>query len=366
MAGQIISRGKNTWLVRVYLGRDGEGSRKYQNKTIRGAKKDAQQWLNDALRKKDLGIPTFETKVTVEKYLSEWLEGIAKQRVSEKTYSGYASQLALVQKRFETVRLSHLRAEDIQKFYGTLTSSMARHVHAPLRSALSQAVKWQLIHANPCDAVERPRHQAREMQYLTKAEATRLIAVNDKYRVLFAFLIATGARPSEALGLKWTDIDLDKPSVTIQRTLQWHKGEGKGHYFSEPKTKRSRRAVPLPASLVQQLREHRRTQAEALLKQGIRSELVFSNTEGSPILLRNLERRHFKPALVKAGIPVEFTLYGLRHTCATLLLQAGTHPKVVAERLGHSSTTLTMDVYSHVAPGMQSEATAQLETMLYG
>lgn len=369
MVGQIIprqSKKKKTWLVRLYLGRNSEGRREYQNKTIHGPKKNAQQWLNDALRKKDLGIPTIDAKVTVKKYLSEWLETIAKQRVSETTYTGYVAELARVQNRLGTLRLSQLRAEDIQKFYSTLTPSVARHVHAPLKSALSQAVKSRLIHFNPCDAVEKPRHRAREMKSLTKDEAARLVAVQDRYSVLFAFLLATGARPSEALGLKWADVDLDKATITIQRTLQWHAGKGKGHYFSEPKTKRSRRSVPLPVGLVRQLREHRKTQAEALLKLGIRSELVFTNSEGSPILRRNLARRHFKPALITAGLPADFSLYGLRHTCASLLLQAGVHPKVVSERLGHSSTTLTMDVYSHVAPGMQEQATAQLETMLYG
>ncbi len=81
---------------------------------------------------------------------------------------------------------------------------------------------------------------------------------------------------------------------------------------------------------------------------------------------KNLVRRHFKPALIAAELPANLSLYCLRHTCASLLLQAGVHPKVVSERLGHSSTTLTLDVYSHVAPGMQEQATEQLEIMLYG
>lgn len=120
------------------------------------------------------------------------------------------------------------------------------------------------------------------------------------------------------------------------------------------------------AGLVQQLKEHKAAQNERLLKLGIRTDLVFATSDGTPLMRRNLVKRHFKPALLAAKLPADFSLYGLRHTCATLLLQAGIHPKIVAERLGHSSTTLTMDVYSHVAPGMQSEATAKLERMLYG
>ena len=364
MAGQIIKRGDRVWMVRIFLGRTSDGKRQYQNQTIRGTKSDAQKWLNDALTKKDLGIPTFQTKVSLGEYLATWLSTVAQPRVSEQTFDSYQWLLARVIGKLGKTRLSQLRAEDIQRYYGSQPTATARHIHAPLRSALSQAVKWDLIHSNPCDSVELPRHKTREMQALTKEEATRLLAVPSKYACLFAFLLTTGARPSEALGLKWTDIDLEKATATIQRTLQWHRTGG--FYFTETKTKGSRRTVPLPASLVDQLKAHRASQAEALLKLGVRTDLVFANSEGAPIMRKNLVRRHFKPALEKAKLPTNLSLYCLRHTCASLLLQGGTHPKVVAERLGHSSTMLTLDVYSHVAPGMQSEATACIERMLFG
>lgn len=364
MAGQIIKRGDRVWIVRIFLGRTSEGKRQYQNQTIRGTKSDAQKWLNDALSKKDLGIPTFQTKVSLGEYLETWLSTVAKPRVSEQTFDSYQWLLNRVITKLGKTRLSQLRAEDIQKYYGSQPTATARHIHAPLRSALSQAVKWHLIYSNPCDSVELPRHTAREMQALTKEEAARLLAVPSKHSCLIAFLLTTGARPSEALGLRWTDIDLDKATVTIQRTLQWHATGG--FYFAETKTKGSRRTVPLPTSLTEQLKAHRANQAEGLLKLGVRTDLVFANSEGAPIMRKNLVRRHFKPALKAAKLPSDLSLYCLRHTCASLLLQAGTHPKVVAERLGHSSTMLTLDVYSHVAPGMQSEATACIEKMLYG
>jgi integrase len=382
-AGQIIRRGDNKWLVRVFLGRDGDGKRRYQNEAVKGTKKDAQAKLTATLRKQDLGQPTFEAKVTLQKYLDQWLKDVAKPRVSEQTHRGYEWQLAHVKTALGVVRLSRLRAEDIQKLYSTLPSSTARHVHAPLRSALKQAVKWQLIHANPCDAVELPRHRARQRQELTKEEVIRLLAVEqftrkkegraavvveNRYRVLFAFLLEVGARPSEALGLKWTDIDMETSpaTVTIQRALQWHKGKGKGHYFSETKTKHSLRSVTLSGNLVRQLKEHRARQGAALLGLGVRTDLVFATTEGTPILRRNLVRRHFKPVLSAAKLPADFGLYGLRHTSASLLYLSGVHPKVISERLGHSSTAFTMDTYGNLMDGMQEAATAQLETLLYG
>jgi len=381
-AGQIIRRGEKVWLVRLYLGRGADGKEKYQNQTIKGVKKDAQTWLTDALRKKDLGIPTLQSKISVSDYLDDWLKTVAKPRIAETTYRGYESQLNHAKNdAIGKTRLTMLRAQDIQKLYSSLTPSVAKHVHAPLSSALSQAVKWHLIHSNPCDAVDLPRHKAREVQALTREEASRLMAVErftrsegdrtvtveNRYRVLFAFLLTTGARPSEAFGLKWSDMDFESGRVTIQRTLQWHsKKQGGGPYFEETKTKSSRRTVPLPAGMLQQLREHRASQAQALLKLGVRTELVFATTEGGPIMRRNLVRRHFKPALKAAKLPTDLTLYCLRHTCATLLLQASVHPKIVSERLGHASIRITLDVYSHVLPGMQDEATEQIERMLYG
>ncbi|MBA3356904.1 MAG: site-specific integrase [Pyrinomonadaceae bacterium] len=377
------SKGRDVWACRIALGRDADGKRISMNKTLHGTRTVAQRWISEQLAKKDTGAAIFKTKVQLSEYLLKWLKEIARPRVSERTFVSYEWLLNhhIIRQPIGRLQLVQLRSPHVQEVYGKLSASTARHVHGPLRSALQQAVKWQLIHSNPCDGVELPRHRAREMRALTKEEAARFVAVErftrkengrsavlveNKHRALFNFLLEIGARPSEALALKWQDIDMENATATIQRTLQWHEGKGKGHYFSEPKTKRSRRSVPLSANLMRQLQEHRAKQGEQLLKLGVRTDLVFSNTEGMPIMRKNLVRRHYKPALKAAGLPVDLSLYCLRHTCASLQLQAGVHPKVVSERLGHSSTTLTMDVYSHVMPGMQSEATAQLEKLLYG
>lgn len=271
-------------------------------------------------------------------------------------------------------KLISLRGEDIQQFYGELcerqlSPKTIRHIHTALSSALSKAAEWRLIHRNPCDTAELPRLEHREMQSLTADEAARLLAAahNDKLGVVFAFSLFTGARPAEVFALKWSDIDFDRGTVTIQRTLQWrHKNQGGGWYFDQPKTKRSRRTVPLPSGLVKQLREHRACQAEALLKIGIRTELLFANSEGTPLHWQNVIKRHFKKVLQQAGLPASFRLYDLRHSCATLLLQDGLNPKIVSERLGHASIVLTLDTYSHVLPDMQSEAAESLQRRFYG
>lgn len=143
--------------------------------------------------------------------------------------------------------------------------------------------------------------------------------------------------------------------------------KGGGWYFSEPKTKQSRRTIPLPASTIQELRAHRRQQLEAKLKLGAvwnDLDLIFASEIRPPLNPPNVTRA-FKKALEKAKIRTSIRLYDLRHTTATLLLQAGINPKVVSERLGHSTIVLTLDVYSHVLPSMQQEATAHLEEMIF-
>ena len=189
-----------------------------------------------------------------------------------------------------------------------------------------------------------------------------------KINGLVAFLVAleSGARPNEYLALRWADVNFARQRIAIRRSLVWPKGGG--FKITEPKTPRSRRSIPLSASTMTELRNHKRNQAEERLKLGSKyknQDIVFAAESGTPLLWRNLTRRHFKPLLKKAGLP-DVRLYDLRHTCATLLLSAGENPKVVSERLGHASIVLTLDTYSHVLPTMQEAATSKLESLIYG
>jgi integrase len=174
-------------------------------------------------------------------------------------------------------------------------------------------------------------------------------------------------RPEEYLGLRWVDVDFVKATVVVKRALVW-RTKGGGWYFTEPKTSRSRRTIPLPSSMIRCLVQHKRRQSEERLKLGSEwqdHDLVFTTGLGTPLNISNLTRKHFKPALERAGLPKTIRLYDLRHTCATLLLGAGENPKVVSERLGHASIILTLDVYSHVLPDMQRAATDKLENLLF-
>lgn len=183
--------------------------------------------------------------------------------------------------------------------------------------------------------------------------------------LIFEFALLSGMRLEEYLALQWSDVDLERGTAQIRRALIRHK---KGWSFEQPKTARSRRTISLPAPLLKRLVAHKRKQAEERLKLGAAwqaHDLIFCSEEGMPLSIPNLTYRYFRPILTKANLP-RIRLYDLRHSCATLLLIAEENPKVVSERLGHSTIVLTLDTYSHVLPMMQQKAATKLEKMLYG
>jgi integrase len=376
MAGQIIKRGDKTWVVRIFRGRDGKGKRRYLNKTIRGTKKNADTYLSKTLTEISAGTFVESSPDTVEDYLKKWLETAAKPRLRDNTYKEYEGLIErYVKPQLGAMRLSDMRPLDIQNFYTGLSEKKlsprtVRFTHSVLTSAFKQAVRWRMLAQNPCNSVDLPRKAGAEMQALTPAEAARFLneASSDRWNTLFVLALATGLRPSEYLGLKWQDIDLEQGVINVQRSLHWRSYKTGDWYFSEPKTPRSSRRIPLPASVSRALINHKRHQGEERLKAGAdykSLDLVFATGEGQPLIRLNVVQKHFKPILERAKLPLTLRLYDLRHSCATLLLAANENPKVVSERLGHASITLTMDTYSHVMPDMQQGASDKLERMLF-
>ncbi|MCH8919447.1 MAG: site-specific integrase, partial [Chloroflexi bacterium] len=172
----------------------------------------------------------------------------------------------------------------------------------------------------------------------------------------------TGMRQAELLGLRWQDVDLDRAVLHVRQQVcrlagEWH--------FSEPKTKAGRRTISLSGTCVAALREHHGRQLEERLRAETWEDmdLVFANRSGYPLDKGNLLRRSFAPLLERAGLP-RVRFHDLRHSCASLLLAEGVHPKVVQEMLGHSTISVTMDTYSHTLPSMGAEAAERLDALL--
>lgn len=362
-------------MKQLTTGRDPQtGKREYFSKLIIGKPKDAQKYLREKLREIDLGTFVKPSVATVSEYLDEWRKVSAKPRIAPNTFEQYTDILnRYVRPATGSLKLSSLRPMKIQALYSDmlerrLSARIVRYTHAVLNSAFKQAVKWSVLALNPAELVDLPKIERKEMQALTPEEAAKFLdaAATDRYGILFHVAVVTGMRPSEYIGLQWKDINFETGVVTVQRTLTW-KRDGTW-YFGEPKTSRSRRSIPLPASLMPLLKEHKIRQAEKRLKAGPEYhnlDLIFSGQEGQPLMQHNLIVRHFKPTLKQAELPDSIRLYDLRHTCATLLLVAGENPKVVSERLGHSSVVITLDTYSHVLPSMQRAASEKLENLLF-
>lgn len=371
-SGYIKKKRDGVFLVSIFLGRDANGKRRYVAKQIKGTIKDAQKYLNTALSDRDKGIFVEPTALTVNDYLKKWLDAAVRPRVSRRTADGYAGLLErYISSPLGHKRLDKLQPLDIQKVYGEmqargLSARVVRHAHSALHNALKQACKWGLLVRNPSDLVELPKVLHKERRVLSPDEAQTFlkVAAMMPHGLIFELALLTGMRPEEYLALQWSDVDMTTGAAQIKRALVRHK---KSWSFEEPKTARSRRTIFLPAPLLRKLAAHKRKQAAARLKLGVgwhAHDLVFCSEEGTPLSIPNLTYRYFRPILEKAKLP-RIRLYDLRHSCATLLLMAEENPKVVSERLGHSTIVLTLDTYSHVLPTMQQQATARLEKMLY-
>jgi len=395
--GSIRSRGTGKWMVRVYTGLDPEtGKRIYHTKTIEGPKRSAERYLSKITRQMDMGDWAEPSGEALGDYLSDWLDTVARTRVSDRTYTDYKgiinryihAAITDGMPPLATRRLSDLSSLDIQQLYTALvddglSATTVRQLHAVLHSALDQAVTWRMLTHNPAQAVALPKSDKEEMRCLSRDEVERFLAAarafpadpdlkkrrghdrtgqRDRWYVLWLVLLATGMRLGEALALRWADLDGDR--LRVRRSLVQPRGKGDSHRFKSTKNSKGR-PVGLDQDTLKALKTHRAVQAEERLAAGAEyadDDLIFATAKGTPVLSSNLWRRNFKPLAKVIGVP-ELRIHDLRHTHATLLLSGGIHPKVVQERLGHQSILVTLDLYSHVLPDMQESAVEALEGM---
>lgn len=368
--GQIIKRGEKKYLVRIFLGRDQEGKKHYHNRTVHGVKKDADSVLTELLRRHSASEPLEESNHTFAAFAASWLEDKTRS-VRKVTLEGYQKNLVrYVYPSLGKHKLTAINDDHIETLYSKLKKQLSDSslsvLHATLSGVFKYALKKKLIKVNPLTTVKAPKRNKREFTVMSKEQAREFLrlAAADKHYCLLTLLLVSGCRPSEALGLKWTDINL-KTNVVIQRTL---KRDDDGFYFDPPKTESRRRSIQLDPVMMQRLKDHRRAQNEQRLRLGSEWQnqgMVFTDDFGKPLNL-DAVRKHFKKLLKHAGIPAGVRLYDSRHTSATLTMEANVPIKVVSERLGHSSAAITMDIYSHVTQQLQQEASDKLSEALFG
>ena len=330
-------------------------------------RREAQQKLRQLLGAAERGLLPPAEKLTLARHVERWLEDVVRHTRKPRTYRSYSDSARLyILPALGAAKLTQLQPNHVQQLYADLldrglSAKTVKIVHSALHCALDQAVEWNLAPRNVAALARPPRVRRKEIEHLDAEQARRLQAVADETRwaALVAVALATGMRQGELLGLTWADVDFEQGVVRVRRQL------GRDGQLAEVKNDRHRRSIDLPASTVAALREHRARQNDARLLLGPEWEhhdLVFCTHRGKPLGWRNVTRE-FKRLLVKAGLP-DVAFHALRHTNATLLLLQGVHPKIVAERLGHSTVSMTMDVYSHVLPRMGREAAAKLDALL--
>jgi integrase len=243
---------------------------------------------------------------------------------------------------------------------GPLSARTVLHHHRVLRNALQQALRWRLIPTNPADLVQPPRPTRKPVSVYSEVDARKLLAAFEGNWIQLPSAIAlhTGMRRGEILALRWCDVDFERGAIRVRRSLEQ---VGSTLNFKSTKTGRGR-VIAMPSVLVRLLKGHKAKQAAERLLMGpmyADQDLVCAGFDGSPIVPHILSDA-FRAAVQKTGLG-RVTFHGLRHTHATILLRAGVHPKVVSERLGHSTVGVTLDVYSHVLPDMQEQAAQAID-----
>jgi integrase len=370
MRGSIIKRSKGSWTIIINLGRDpATAKRKQQWVTIRGTKKQAETRLAELLNQMDTGGFIKPTKETFGSFLQRYLDDYISTQIRATTLEAYQQRGKHLIDGLGHIPVSELREEHIHKYYRekskTLSPGTLIKHHNLLRSALSQGVIWRTLTRNVAEAVKPPKVSRKEMRALTGPEVHRMLEAceDTAWHSIFHTLTWTGLRRSELLGLRWKDVDLILASLRVVQSVQrLNTGE---FIVQEPKTASGRRTIALSPASCLVLREHREKQeADATLlgRQLAEDDLVFSHPDGSPrdpstltLAFRRLTRR-----IGLDGV----RLHDLRHTMASLYLEQGVNPKTVAERLGHASVTITLDLYSHCLPGVQEAAAVQFDTAM--
>ena len=254
------------------------------------------------------------------------------------------------------IKLLKLAPLDVQEVYarklvGGLSPRSVQIIHATLHKALKRAEAWSLVTRNVAASATPPRPQKKEVRVLSPGEVKRLLraARGERFEALYVLAVTTGMRQGELLGLRWEDVDLAEGTVRVRRTL-W---EGK---TTAPKTAKAKRSIRLTGMAKEALQRHPgRAEGDG--------GWVFSTGRGTPADCHNLTNRSWRPLLEAAGLP-RIPFHNLRHTCATLLLSKGVHPKLVQELLGHADIATTLDTYSHVIPSMAGKTASAMEEVL--
>ena len=332
-------------------------------KTLYGkTRQEVSEKLTKAMADRDGGLVYDAGSMSVGEYLNGWLKDSLRGTVRASTVERHEINVrvhivpVLGQLKLKALTPANVRGLHREKLDAGLSPATVRKIHSTLHKALAQAVADGLLPRNAAD-VKAPRPAPEEMRPLSEDEARRFLeaAKGDTFEALYVLAVTTGLRRGELLALRWEDADLERGTLRVGRSLTREKGR---YLMGDTKTKKGRRRVNLTPRTVAALKVHRKRQLEERVRlAGLYEDrgLVFATGTGAILSPENLVKRSFKPLLKRAGLP-EIRFHDLRHTCATILLGRGVHPKLVQELLGHATVAMTLDTYSHYLPSMGDQA----------
>lgn len=378
--GSIREKKPGLWEARYTIGVD-ENGKQIQKSVYGKTRPEVSKKLTKVLNDLNNGTYVEPCKVTVKQWLNDWLDNYKRHEVKPKTLEGYKN---IIDKHlvpaFGTVLLKDLRPEAVQKLYKAmldknLSARMVELTHVTLHAALKQAVKNGLIIKNVTEATTRPKKVQKEKKIWTLKQQLQFMESikNDHLKAAYMLGLSLGLRIGEVCGLKWEDVDFKNKTLQIRRTLQRvkdidaKKGEKKTKLiFTEPKTEKSRRLLPLTDELIKCLKAHGKKQKADKMKigelwQDENRSMVFTTPIGTLLEPSKLTDA-FHKATEAAGLE-RTNFHSLRHCFATRALESGIELKVVSELCGHATIKLTADTYSHVMQEKKVEAVNKLQEL---
>lgn len=363
---------KGRWIGQLVIGTNpdtGKPKRKsFYGKTRAEVKEKMREYQEEMAQ----GLDIMGQEQTFGEWILFWMDNYKKIELRLSTWENYMRSIKNhIYPALGHIPLRDLKTDDIQNLYNRMIKegrapATVRRNHQIINSCLKQAVENRLLSWNPAEAAKLPKLTDTKVRAMTFEEMSKFLSVlqEDRWGAAFLCLLGTGLRMGELLALRWQDVDLDKQILHVRQALV--RTKEKGVYFDEPKTEKSKRAIPIPGEVVEALKKHRIQQFQLRLAVGEKyqnHDLVFATSVGTPIYPRYFTRKFYK-LRDKAGIPKDINLHALRHTYATRLLEQGENLKTVQELLGHTDISTTANTYSHVSIEVKQKAAAKMDKLL--
>ena len=375
MKGHIRERSPGHWAIVIDIRDPATGQRRRKWHSFRGSKRQAQVECSRLITEMERGTYLEPDKTSLAQFLDIWLADV-RPRVSPKTIERYeqicrrniipllgGAILAKLKPAQISTALTKALASGRRKGGSALSPRTVHHMHVVLKSALTQAVRWEMLTRNPSEAVKPPKVERATMHTYDMEQTAAMLDALRGTRMLVPVMLAAicGMRRGEIAALQWGRVDIEGAQLAVTHSAEQTKA---GVRYKTPKSGRAR-TLALSATVVQELRAHKLRQAEELLRLGVRqtkSTFVCAREDGAPLQPNSLTIYWARLATILPLPRIRF--HDLRHGAATHMLSLGIHPKIASERLGHARVGTTLDVYSHVLPGMQEDAAARVDDAL--